>query len=242
MELVTSPIENADAAVTMTASRSEQRIDSVAPESAPVQQSETSDAASLAQDVTSFATAPETHTPGEMVASTQAASDDYATQQSATAEFSVAAAETEPTPDFPDSRQEPQAEPVAETTESNSGYKAFYSSEPGTESNSESNSEPQPALDNETVKSKAAAWASWRQIRDTGKAEPQDRSREFDASEPAETNAAAAAAGAEQSLAPPVRPEEDGNPSDVASIVDSVLADLRPKLMKEISRKMAEKK
>ncbi len=238
MELVASPIENADAAVTMTASRSEQRIDSVAPESASVQQSETNDAASLAQDVTSFATAPETHTPGEMVASTQAASDDYATQQSATAEFSVAAAETEPTPDFPDSRQEPQAEAVAETTESNSGYKAFYSSEPGTESCTE----PQPALDNETVKSKAAAWASWRQIRDTGKAEPQDRSREFDASGPAETNAAAAAAGAEQSLAPPVRPEEDGNPSDVASIVDSVLADLRPKLMKEISRKMAEKK
>jgi hypothetical protein len=28
----------------------------------------------------------------------------------------------------------------------------------------------------------------------------------------------------------------------VASIVDSVLADLRPKLMEEISRKMAEKK
>ena len=241
MELVTSPIENAGAAVTMTTSQSGQRIDSGAPESAPVQQPETSDAASLAQDVTSFATAPETHTPGEMVASTQAASDDYAAQQSATAEFSVAAAETEPTPDFSDPRQEPQAEPVAETTESNSGYKAFYSSEPGTESCTESNAEPQPALDNETVKSKAAAWASWRQIRDTGKAEPQDRSREFDASEPAETNAAAAAAGAEQSLAP-VSPEEDGNPSDVASIVDSVLADLRPKLMKEISRKMAEKK
>ena len=32
------------------------------------------------------------------------------------------------------------------------------------------------------------------------------------------------------------------NAADVASIVDSVLADLRPKLMAEISRKMAEKK
>jgi len=34
----------------------------------------------------------------------------------------------------------------------------------------------------------------------------------------------------------------NGNPTDVASIVDSVLADLRPKLMEEITRKMAEKK
>jgi hypothetical protein len=34
----------------------------------------------------------------------------------------------------------------------------------------------------------------------------------------------------------------NGEPVDVASIVESVLANLRPKLMEEISRKMAEKK
>ena len=40
----------------------------------------------------------------------------------------------------------------------------------------------------------------------------------------------------------PLLPTKIAIRSDVASIVDSVLADLRPKLMKEISRKMAEKK
>jgi hypothetical protein len=51
----------------------------------------------------------------------------------------------------------------------------------------------------------------------------------------------AVAAGAEQILqGASVAPSDQ--PQDVASIVDSVLADLRPKLMAEISRKMAEKK
>jgi hypothetical protein len=34
----------------------------------------------------------------------------------------------------------------------------------------------------------------------------------------------------------------DGDQSNVASIVDSVVADLRPKLMEEINRKMSKKK
>jgi hypothetical protein len=50
----------------------------------------------------------------------------------------------------------------------------------------------------------------------------------------------AVAAGAEQNAQEPAAPTE--NPTDVASIVDSVLADLRPRLMAEITRKMAEKK
>jgi CheY-like chemotaxis protein len=103
--------------------------------------------------------------------------------------------------------------------------------------------EPQP--DPETVKSTAAAWASWRQIRDTrqgGEVTPA-QTKEFVVPEPApaETAARAAAAGAEQSLQQaPAAPS--GDPADVASIVESVLANLRPKLMEEISRKMAEKK
>ena len=91
-------------------------------------------------------------------------------------------------------------------------------------------------LDPETVKSTAAAWASWRQIRDSG-----DGNSGAAEAQPADSAAMAAAAGAEQVLQETSIASEE-KPSDVASIVDSVLADLRPKLMAEISRKMAEKK
>jgi CheY-like chemotaxis protein len=115
---------------------------------------------------------------------------------------------------------------------------------------------PQPAAHSESVKTTAAAWASWRQIRDnstptespsresetTGFAKPGSAAAEAHVTE----TAAAVAAGAEQILqtvagADPTS-ENSKNSSDVASIVDSVLADLRPKLMEEISRKMASKK
>ena len=103
--------------------------------------------------------------------------------------------------------------------------------------------------DPETVRTTAAAWASWRQIRDTGDAkpeaaEPAEAVREpFDApgSALAESAAMAVAAGAEQNAQESGTPTPE-NPPDVASIVDSVLADLRPRLMAEITRKMSEKK
>ena len=101
--------------------------------------------------------------------------------------------------------------------------------------------------DSETVKSTAAAWASWRQMRDTRKDKDsevaQAQSREFEVSEsaPAETAARAVAAGAEQILHEATAAPK-GDPAEVARIVESVLADLRPKLMEEISRKMAEKR
>jgi len=99
--------------------------------------------------------------------------------------------------------------------------------------------------ESETVKSTAAAWASWRDTRDTGKDREamQARTAEFEALEsaPAET-ALAVAAGAEQAVQEASSAPSNSDSSDVASIVDSVLADLRPKLMAEISRKMAEKK
>ncbi len=116
----------------------------------------------------------------------------------------------------------------------------FVGGEQSAESSAEVNLEPvsQPQSESETVKTTAAAWANWRQIRD-GKSEgaqtAEDNSSEF-----AGANAAAVAAGAERIMQGNAEGEEQ--PSDVASIVDSVLADLRPKLMKEISRKMAEKK
>ena len=88
----------------------------------------------------------------------------------------------------------------------------------------------------EEVKSAAAAWSSWRQIRDTGNG-AEAATAPVAVEEP--ESARAVAAGAEQI---PQETESRDNPADVASIVDSVLADLRPKLMAEISRKMAEKK
>ncbi len=92
------------------------------------------------------------------------------------------------------------------------------------------------------MKSTAAAWASWRQIRDANEPKPAPAEvPQQESSMPAEAAAMAVAAGAEQLMQDaPQRNAE--NPADVASIVDSVLADLRPRLMAEISRKMSEKK
>ena len=100
--------------------------------------------------------------------------------------------------------------------------------------------------DSETVKSTAAAWASWRQIRDAGDAKTvtaESSRQEFDVPMPEKSAAAAmaVAAGAEQS-AHEAAAKTTESPADIAGIVDSVLADLRPKLMAEISRKMGEKK
>jgi twitching motility two-component system response regulator PilH len=127
-----------------------------------------------------------------------------------------------------------EAEPVATETIVAAGEGVVPAEEPA--------AEYKP--DSDTVKSTAAAWASWRQIRDThkdGEGVPA-QSREFEVSEvvPAEA-ARAVAAGAEQMMREAAAPS-NGEPVDVASIVESVLANLRPKLMEEISRKMAEKK
>jgi len=102
----------------------------------------------------------------------------------------------------------------------------------------------EPKEDPETVKSTAAAWETWRQIRDTSKGNEvaEAHPREFDESAPAETAAMAVAAGAEQIPQEPTAAPISGEHKDVASIVESVLADLRPKLMEEISRKMSKKK
>jgi hypothetical protein len=105
--------------------------------------------------------------------------------------------------------------------------------------------------ESDLVATTAAAWASWRQIRETGSPSGNgprpatvDKQQDED-DEPAhlpETAAMAAAAGAEKS------PEEVAAASSaeskaIANIVDSVLAELRPKIAEEIARKLsAEKK
>ena len=88
----------------------------------------------------------------------------------------------------------------------------------------------EPTKDSDIAATTAAAWASWRQIRETG----------THASDPAaqDSSAMAVAAGAERT---PTEADES-NPEDIAGIVDSVLADLRPKIFEEISRKMGKKK
>jgi CheY-like chemotaxis protein len=108
--------------------------------------------------------------------------------------------------------------------------------------------EADPKPESEVVKSTAAAWASWRQTRDAGEAnaEPVAESNPGPsaASEsiPVDSAAMAVAAGAEHVAqeVPAEAPSE--NAEELANIVDSVLADLRPKLMAEISRKMSQKK
>ena len=89
----------------------------------------------------------------------------------------------------------------------------------------------------------AAAWASWRKIRETGGSKasnPAEASvKEAEDSIPEDRAAMAVAAGAES------KPEEvtslDSDP-EIASIVDSVLADMRPKIVEEIARKLGKKK
>jgi hypothetical protein len=89
----------------------------------------------------------------------------------------------------------------------------------------------------------AAAWASWRKIRETGGSKasnPTEASvKEAEDSIPEDRAAMAVAAGAES------KPEEvtslDSDP-EIASIVDSVLADMRPKIVEEIARKLGKKK
>ncbi|MGA9981331.1 MAG: hypothetical protein WBQ08_22110, partial [Candidatus Sulfotelmatobacter sp.] len=94
----------------------------------------------------------------------------------------------------------------------------------------------------------AAAWASWRQIRESGdkpKATGSAKSNQQDDDDdeypelPPDRAAMAAAAGAEKSPEEPAASTDD--PADIANIVDKVLADLRPKIAEEISKKLKEK-
>jgi len=104
---------------------------------------------------------------------------------------------------------------------------------------------PEPKLDSETVKNTAAAWATWRQVHDSSQGnEVETQAKEIDQPEsaPPDTAARAVAAGAEQLVQEAAAAAAEGDQSNVASIVDSVLADLRPKLMEEINRKMSKKK
>ena len=86
----------------------------------------------------------------------------------------------------------------------------------------------------------AAAWASWKRVHQSG--EENDRSLVSSAasdSTPPDTAAMAAAVGGNSPVEE--KPADLASDPDVASIVDSVLADLRPKIVQEISRKLGKK-
>jgi CheY-like chemotaxis protein len=101
----------------------------------------------------------------------------------------------------------------------------------------QSTASPNGVDDRQRESELAAAWESWKQIRESV-VDPQLKSQV------SETSA--------EMHAPQVEPPSDPQPGadsetgdqeeSVASIVDSVLADLKPKLMEEISRKMGKEK
>jgi two-component system chemotaxis response regulator CheY len=115
-------------------------------------------------------------------------------------------------------------------------------------SDDSSTQEPAQKQDSELAATTAAAWASWRQIRETadsGNGENSARAKDFAVENPPaeerESAAMAAAAGAEQS------PEASATDSaaeamNIASLVDSVMAEMRPKIVAEISKKLAREK
>ena len=109
------------------------------------------------------------------------------------------------------------------------------------------------ANDSDMSSATAAAWASWRQIRESSApgsgtpsgtsttASSQGTQEKSEASPTPHDTAMAVAAGAE--TAPEGSTSESESDSEgIANIVDSVLADLRPKIFEEISRKMGKKK
>lgn len=90
--------------------------------------------------------------------------------------------------------------------------------------------------ESEIAATTAAAWASWRRIRETGDSKPSAaQTDEF----PRDEAAMAVAAGAEKA---PEEATDEPNAAAIASIVESVLAEMRPKIFEEVSRKLAKKK
>jgi len=86
----------------------------------------------------------------------------------------------------------------------------------------------------------AAAWASWRRIRESDAKGPPSEAE--DKALPEDRAAMAVAAGAERAPEEVPAEGESGESEDIASIVDSVLADMRPKIVQEISKKLGKKK
>lgn len=103
--------------------------------------------------------------------------------------------------------------------------------------------------DSELAATTAAAWASWRQIRETadsGASENPERAKDFQVENPPaaerESAAMAVAAGAEKSPEEGSAADSTDEAKNIASLVDSLMAELRPKIVAEISKKLASEK
>jgi hypothetical protein len=103
--------------------------------------------------------------------------------------------------------------------------------------------------DSEIAATTAAAWASWRQIRETadsGASENPERAKDFEVENPPaaerESAAMAVAAGAEKSPEEGSAADSSDEAKNIASLVDSMMAELRPKIVAEISKKLASEK
>ena len=91
-------------------------------------------------------------------------------------------------------------------------------------------SSPEDEIDSRTKSQMDAAWSNWREIRNT-----------IVTPNLTEQLAEVATAAAQQDAAQPAN-GAGHDPDSIASIVDSVLAEMRPKLLEEIARKLAAKK
>ena len=142
----------------------------------------------------------------------------------------------EPIPADPVHAAEPPVTEIAST-------ESLVSESPAV--SAESVAETQPGIgdkaESDLAATTAAAWANWRQGRDDSQTKVDSASFSDSNDSTPGLAAMAAAAGAEK--APEVSSQQDtDDPAAIASIVDSVLADLRPKIVEEISRKLGKKK
>jgi CheY-like chemotaxis protein len=167
------------------------------------------------------------------------------------AEVSSSAQETETAAPVSVS-QIPTEPPLAEqvSAQPTEGFQQAESSEQA--ESSAGGTDDMAKKEKEVAANTAAAWASWRRIRETGDAKakpspepPRKETEEASVSQDRDQAAMAVAAGAEKAPAEvptEAETETESESAEIASIVDSVLADLRPKIVKEISKKLGKRK
>jgi CheY-like chemotaxis protein len=188
---------------------------------------------------------PETSARAEQVAVTEAAeplqpessaqAGDAKSEQTVTPE--VVTSETAITPVESSGAAEDQA---AESQSDTSELSAEISSAIAAEVAAAGSEDPvKKESDSDLSATTAAAWASWRKIRDTGDSHSAHSGERSQGRESSEDAAMAVAAGAEKA---PEDAQDGESDNAIASLVESVLADLRPKIVEEISRKLGKKK
>jgi hypothetical protein len=135
-------------------------------------------------------------------------------------------------------------EPISASPAATHANEAVGSTEPGAEGIKEV-AKDAVNKESEIAETTAAAWASWRRIRESGDGKGSTRSEKHTGFQEEkglsqDASARAVAAGAEKSPEDPASSSEES--PEIANIVDSVLADMRPRIVEEISRKLGKKK